>query len=61
MTTQVYKRIVQSRVDAAFAMLEYCIRNCPAKKWNGTIGKYPLWQVAYHALSNVVLPHWWAK
>ena len=59
--TQVYKRIVQSQVDAAFAMLEYCIRNCPAKKWNGTIGKYPFWQVAYHALSNVVLPHWWAK
>ena len=50
MMTQVYKRIVQSQVDAAFAMLEYCIRNCPAKKWNGTIGKYPFWQVAYHAL-----------
>ena len=48
MTTQVYKRIVQSQVDAAFAMLEYCIRNCPAKKWNGTIGKYPFWQVEIH-------------
>ena len=31
-------------------MLEYCIRNCPEKKWSGTIGEYPLWQVATHTL-----------
>ena len=32
------------------AILEESIRNGPVKKWNGIVGKYPFWQVAYHAL-----------
>ena len=55
MIIQVYKSILQSHFDAALAMLEECIRNCPVKKWNGIIGKYPFWQVAYHTLYCVDL------
>ena len=29
MTTLVYKRILQSQFDAALAMLDDCIGNCP--------------------------------
>ncbi len=45
-----YKRIVQSQFDASLAMLEECIRACPASKWKSTIGKYAFWHVAYHTL-----------
>ncbi len=50
MITSTYRRIVLGQFEASLAMLEECIRNCPPKKWEGIIGKYPFWQVAYHAL-----------
>ena len=42
--------IIQSQFDAAFAMLEECVRKCPPKQWHGVVAKYPFWQVIYHTL-----------
>jgi hypothetical protein len=47
MNTLLYKRILQSQLAAALPMFEDCIRICSEKKWNGIIGTYPFWQVAY--------------
>ena len=45
-----YKRIVLSQFDASLAMLEECLRACPARSWKGKVGKYAFWHVAYHTL-----------
>jgi uncharacterized damage-inducible protein DinB len=45
-----YKRTLTSQCDAALAMLEECVRACPASRWKGRIGKYAFWHVAYHTL-----------
>lgn len=45
-----YKRVVLSQFDAAFAMLEECVRACPPTKWKAKVGKYAFWHVAYHSL-----------
>lgn len=50
MTNDRYLALVGSQFDAAFAMLEECIRKCPPKHWDGLIAKYPFWQVVYHTL-----------
>jgi DinB superfamily len=55
MTNDHYRRIVLGQFDAALAMHENCIGRCPQRHWNGIIGKYPFWQVAYHALCFVDL------
>ncbi len=48
-----YKRIVLSQFDAAFVMLEECIRKCPAAKWRSKVGNWKFWHVAYHAIYGV--------
>ncbi|MSR19058.1 MAG: DinB family protein [Phycisphaerales bacterium] len=48
-----YKRIVLSQFDAAFVMLEECIRKCPGTKWRSKVGNWQFWHVAYHALYGV--------
>ena len=50
MNLSTYKSLVTSQFDAAFDMLEECIRVCPDAKWKGKVGKYAFWHVAYHAL-----------
>ncbi len=45
-----YKRIVLSQLVASLAMLEECVRACPARKWTARVGKYSFWHVAYHTL-----------
>lgn len=37
MTTLVYKRILQSQFDAALAMLDDCIENCPRRSGPGLL------------------------
>ncbi len=44
------RRVVASQFDAALAMMDECVRKCPAEHWDGAIGKYPFWHVVYHAL-----------
>lgn len=48
-----YKKLVLSQFDAAFVMLEECIRNCPASKWRSKVGNWTFWHVAYHAIYGV--------
>lgn len=48
--TEVVKSAVAGQYHAALAMLEHCLRTCPDRLWDGVIGKYPFWQVAYHTL-----------
>lgn len=50
MTIKQYREIVGGQFSAALDMLDECLRRCPAKHWKGKVGKYPFWQVAYHAL-----------
>jgi len=50
MNLATYKSLVTSQFDAAFDMLEECMRVCPEAKWKGKVGKYAFWHVAYHAL-----------
>ena len=39
-----------SQLESALAMLEDCVRQCPETCWQGHVGKFPFWQVAYHSL-----------
>lgn len=48
-----YARFVVPQFEAALAQLTACIRVCPPEHWDATIGKYPFWHVAYHALMYV--------
>jgi hypothetical protein len=42
--------ILESQLDASLAMLEECIRVCPAERWVEAVGRWPFWEVAYHTL-----------
>ena len=42
--------ILASQLDASLAMLEACIRACPAEQWDKAVGRWPFWEVAYHTL-----------
>lgn len=48
-----FLQIVGSQVDAGLAMLDECIRVCPADWWDKPVGVYPFWHVAYHVLCFV--------
>ena len=48
--TDYAKQILAGQFEAALAMLSDCIQKCPPEHWDGIIGKYPFWQVAYHTL-----------
>ena len=54
LTTHLQKILI-AQFEAALAMLKDCIQACPAEHWEGIIGKYPFWQVAYHTLCFVDL------
>src|SRR3974377_273139 len=44
------RRILAAQFEAALFMLNESIHKCPDEHWDGIIGKYPFWQVAYHTL-----------
>lgn len=44
------QRVLLAQYEAALAMLRECLTTCPADHWDGVIGKYPFWHVAYHTL-----------
>lgn len=44
------KQILTAQFEAALSMLKDCVETCPQDHWEGIIGKYPFWHVAYHAL-----------
>ncbi len=55
MRDDLYRSIVLGQFESALDMAAHAISRCPAKHWEGIIGKYPFWQVAYHALCFVDL------
>lgn len=52
---EVFKDALLGQYDAALAMLEDCMAKCPDDKWEGYVGNFPFWHVAYHALFYVDL------
>ncbi len=44
------RSITAAQFDAALAMMDECVRKCPAAHWDSPIGKYPFWHVVYHTL-----------
>ncbi len=47
------RTILTGQFEAALCMMHDCLQKCPPEHWDGTIGKYPFWQVAYHTLCRV--------
>jgi hypothetical protein len=47
---ELFKTIVTHQFEASLCMLNDCIEKCPADHWDGIIGKYAFWHVAYHTL-----------
>lgn len=45
-----FRKSAEGQGFAALAMLKSCIELCPDEQWDGIIGKYPFWHVAYHTL-----------
>ncbi len=45
-----FRAMASGQGFAALAMLKSCIELCPDEQWDGLIGKYPFWHVAYHTL-----------
>ncbi|MBU6413443.1 MAG: DinB family protein [Planctomycetes bacterium] len=45
-----FRAMASGQGFATFAMLKSCIELCPDEHWEGLIGKYPFWHVAYHTL-----------
>jgi hypothetical protein len=44
------KKVLTMQHEATLCMLKECIDKCPTEHWEGTIGTWPFWNVAYHAL-----------
>lgn len=44
------KKILLGQYEAGLSMLNECMEVCAPSQWEGIIGKYPFWQVAYHVL-----------
>src|ERR1044072_4876984 len=41
--------------EASLCMMNDCLVKCPPEHWDGIVGKYPFWTVAYHTLCFVDL------
>jgi hypothetical protein len=44
------RRILTGQFEAALCMMNDCLTKCPPEHWDGIVGKYPFWHVAYHTL-----------
>ena len=49
------RQILTGQFEAALCMFNDCLTKCPPGHWDGIVGKYPFWQVAYHTLCFVDL------
>ncbi len=48
-----YASFIVPQFRASLTQLRACIEVCPEPHWRGTIGRYPFWHVAFHALMFV--------
>jgi hypothetical protein len=55
MLIEQFRRVVAAQFEAALCMMNDCLAKCPDRHWEGIVGKYPFWQVAYHTLCFVDL------
>ena len=53
--TEYLKQILTGQFEAALCMMNDCVEHCPPEHWDGKIGKYAFWHVAYHTLCFVDL------
>lgn len=44
------RKILAGQFEASLCMMSDCLEKCPPEHWDGAIGKYPFWHVAYHTL-----------
>ncbi len=49
------KKILTGQFEASLCMLDECVHMCPVEHWDGKVGKYAFWHVAYHTLCFVDL------
>jgi hypothetical protein len=49
------RRMLAEQFEASLCMMNDCLVKCPASHWDGIVGKYAFWQVAYHTLCFVDL------
>lgn len=49
------KKILTGQFEASLAMLNQCVRECPAENWDDKIANFKFWQAAYHTLCCVDL------
>jgi hypothetical protein len=49
------RQLLGAQYEAALCMMDDCIQLCPQEHWDGLVGKYPFWMVAYHTLCFVDL------
>jgi hypothetical protein len=48
--TDYVRQILTGQFEAALCMMNDCLVKCPPEHWDGVIGKYAFWNVAYHTL-----------
>ena len=46
----VIQSVIGGQYGAAFAMMGGCVERADESAWLAAVGKFPFWQVAYHAL-----------
>lgn len=49
------RTILTGQFEASLCMMNDCLVKCPPGHWDGIVGKYPFWTVAYHTLCFVDL------
>ena len=47
---ELFKNGLLGQYQAALSMFHACVARCPEDKWEGHIGSFPFWHVAYHTL-----------
>ena len=45
-----FKQSLVGQYHAALSMLKDCVSRCLNEQWEGNVGNFPFWHVAYHTL-----------
>ena len=45
-----FQAALAGQYAAALSMFHDCVSRCPPDKWEGLVGNFPFWHVAYHTL-----------
>ena len=47
---ELFKNALTGQFQAALSMFNACVSQCSEDKWEGDVGNFPFWHVAYHTL-----------